>query len=415
MRQRILRIIRHGVWAVLVMSAGCAALCGDGRRESVGPPATVLCGIDVLERDQFKALDGRHIAIITNQSGLDRQGNRTVDLLAHAGNCKVVCLFSPEHGLYGNVDAKVDNTVEPKTGLKVWSLYGRTTRPSPEMLQGVDTLVYDIQDVGARFYTYSATLGICMEEAAKHHLHFIVLDRPNPITGVMVDGPIADKEHFGFTAYGPMPVTHGLTFGELARLYNDAWNVHCDLQVIPMQGWKRKMWFDETGLTWIDPSPNIRNLTQALLYPAVCLLEATNVSVGRGTDQPFEYFGAPWIDGQKLSAALNAAHLPGLRFIPIEFTPTENRWKGKKCQGVYIIVTDRDRYESALSGITIVYTLRNLFGDQFQFDKVEHLLQNKQAITALRSGQTPRQVEAGWQAGLQKFEELRKKYFLYRN
>jgi uncharacterized protein YbbC (DUF1343 family) len=413
MRQPILHVFRYGIWAVLVLFAGCASVCRDGRREAVGPPANVLCGIDVLERDQFKALAGRHIAIITNQSGLDRQGNRTIDLLAHAGNCQVVCLFSPEHGLYGNVDAKVDNTVEPKTGLKVWSLYGKTTRPSPEMLQGVDTLVYDIQDVGARFYTVSVTLGICMEEAAKHHLQFVVLDRPNPITGVMVDGPIADKEHFGFTAYGPMPVTHGLTSGELARLYNDAWGVHCDLRVIPMQGWKRKMWFDETGLTWINTSPNMRNLTQALLYPAVCLLEATNVSVGRGTDQPFEFFGAPWIDGQKLSGALNAARLPGLRFIPIEFTPTESRWKGKQCQGVYILVTNRDRYESALSGITIVYTLRNLFGDKFAFDKVEHLLQNKQAIVALRNGQTPAQVQAGWQADLAKFRDLRRKYFLY--
>ena len=234
--------------------------------------------------------------MITNQTGLTIDGRRTVDLLASAHNCKLVKIFSPEHGLFGKLDEKVGNTVEEKTGLPVLSLYGETRRPSAEMLEGIDTLVYDIQDVGARFYTYESTMGICMQEAAKHKLKFIVLDRPNPVTGTLVDGPIADPSHFGFTAFNAEPVAHGMTIGELAQMFNDAFDIHCDLTVIKMQGWQRSMWFDETNLTWVNPSPNMRNLTQALLYTGICLLEATNVSVGRGTDQPFELFGAPWIN-----------------------------------------------------------------------------------------------------------------------
>jgi uncharacterized protein YbbC (DUF1343 family) len=393
-------------------TVGCASVSSTSvRREPHGPPADVLCGIDVLERDAFKQLEGRHIALITNQTGLDREGRTTVELLAHAPNLKVVCLFSPEHGLWGNVDAKVDNSVEPKTGLKVYSLYGKTYRPTDEMLQGVDTLVYDIQDVGARFYTYSATLGNCMESAAQHHLKFVLLDRPNPITGTFVDGPVADK--FGFTAFGPMPVTHGMTFGELARLYNDAFNVHCDLTVVPIEGWHRRMWYDETGLTWINPSPNLRNLNQAILYPAVCLLERTNVSVGRGTDEPFSTFGAPWIDGRKLSAALNAANLPGLRFIPIQFTPRESKFKGEPCSGVYVLLTDRDAFQPIRSGVTILWTIRHLFGDQFQIDKADQLLDSKKTLQAIKDATDPHQIQHAWTAELRQFKAVRQKYLIY--
>ena len=403
--------------SLLLLVGGCQTSVGasDGRRPAVGRPQDVLTGLDVLKRDQFKQLAGRNVALITNQTGRDRDGNHILDLLAGAPGMKVVKIFSPEHGLYGNVDEKVGHSVEPKTGLKVYSLYGETRRPTTQMLEGVDTMVFDIQDVGARFYTYSATLGNCMQEAGKRGIRFVVLDRPNPITGVLVDGPIADKEHQGFTAFGPMPVVHGMTFGELAQLYKGEWGVKCDLEVIRVQGWKRPMWWDETNLPWINPSPNMRNLTQAELYPAVCLLEATNVSVGRGTDQPFELFGAPWIDGRKLSTELNARELPGLRFVPIEFTPTSAKFKGEKCQGVYIIATDRVAYQPVRSGVTMAWCLNQLFPGKFTVDKVVNLLQNKRAMEAIKTSKDPGQIEKVWQEDLDRFKAMRKKYLLYSN
>ena len=399
---------------VLLLTACATTPNPSARRNALGPPADVLCGIDVLKRDHFKLLDGRRVALITNHTGRDRDGNSTPELLAKAGNFKLVCLFSPEHGLYGAVDEKVGDTTDPRTGLHVYSLYGKTTRPTAQMLEGVDTLVYDIQDVGARFYTYSVTLGICMEEAARHKLKFVLLDRPNPITGMLADGPLAEKEHFGFTAFGPMPIAHGMTFGELANLYNREWGIHCDLRVVPMEGWRRQMWFDETGLPWTAPSPNMRNLNATVLYPAVCLLEATNISVGRGTDQPFEQFGAPWIDARKLSAALNAAALPGVRFLPIGFTPTESHFKGQPCQGVHILVTDRNAFAPARSGVTLVWTIRQLFGDQFEFAKVERLLQSPRAMDAIRSATDPRQIESTWQTELAEFKAIRRKCLIYK-
>jgi uncharacterized protein YbbC (DUF1343 family) len=392
----------------------CLTAVAQERRPARGAPADVLTGLDVLERDHFKPLQGKNIAIITNQTGRDRAGKTIVEVLTHAPGVKVVCLFSPEHGLYGIKDEKVGNSVDPTSGLRVWSLYGRTRQPTDEMLKGVDTLVYDIQDVGARFYTYSATLGLCMESAGEHKLGMYVLDRPNPITGLIVEGPLADKSHLGFTAFRPIPVSHGMTFGELAQLYKGAFGVDCDLHVVQMENWKRSMWFDETGLTWINPSPNMRNLTQALLYPGICLLEATNVSVGRGTDQPFEMFGAPWIDGQKLAAALDGLNLPGLRFIPIEFTPNSSKFKDEKCQGVYIIVTDRNTMQPVPAGVTICWTLKHLFGDKFEIAKVERLLQNHAAQQAIESATDPKTIPKTWQADLGKFKKMREKYLIYK-
>jgi uncharacterized protein YbbC (DUF1343 family) len=373
----------------------------------------VLCGIDVLKRDSFKQLDGRKVAIITNHTGRDIEGNRTVDVLAAAKNLTVVRLFSPEHGLYGNLDERIGHGRDEKTGLMVYSLYGQTRRPTAEMLEGIDTLVFDIQDIGARFYTYISTMGLCMEEAAKHNIRFVVLDRPNPITGLTVDGPIADRMHFGFTAYGPIPVVHGMTVGELARMFNQDTKIGADLHVIQMQGWKRSMWFDQTGLTWVNPSPNMRNLTQAALYPAVCLMEASNISVGRGTDQPFETFGAPWIDGRKLAAALNDAKLPGLRFVAIEFTPTSSKFKDQKCQGVYILVTDRTALEPVMSGLTMAWTLKKLFGEQFDINTVVRLLQNEQAQAALKTTDDPKTLPRVWSDDLERFKSVRAKYLIY--
>ena len=376
--------------------------------------ADVLCGIDVLERDNYKQLDGRKVAIITNQTGRDRAGRRVVDLLHDAKNLTVVRLFSPEHGLYGKLDEKVGHGVDEKSGLKVYSLYGETKRPTDEMLEGVDTLVFDIQDIGTRYYTYIATMGNCMQEAAKRKIRFVVLDRPNPIGGTRVAGPIAEEKFFGFTAFGPLPVVHGMTAGELAGLFNDEYKIHCDLTVIPCEGWSRDMWFDATDLMWVNPSPNMRNLTQATLYPCVGLLEGTNVSVGRGTDQPFELFGAPWIDGRKLAAALNGANLPGLRFVPIEFTPTSSVHKGKNCQGAYLIVTDRNALQPVTSGLSIAWHLRKLFGDEFKIDDVVKLLQSRAALEAMKSSTDPSTLSTTWKGDLESFRKTRAKYLLYR-
>jgi uncharacterized protein YbbC (DUF1343 family) len=410
LHQTQLRRFRFAMLWVLLCSCGCAS---EARRNASGGPATVLTGIDVLERDGFKMLAGKRVALITNQTGRDRDGNRTVDLLAKAPGVKVTKLFSPEHGLFGLLDEKVSDATDPSTGLHVYSLYGKTRRPTTQMLDDVDVMVFDIQHVDARYYTYTATMGNCMEEAAKRKIKFVVLDRPNPTTGLIVDGPIADKEHLGFTAYGPTPIAHGMTMGELAQLYNREYSIGCDLEVVKLEGWKRAMWFDETGLMWVNPSPNMRNLTQAVLYLSVTLLEATNVSVGRGTDQPFEYFGAPWIDGKKLSAELNTADLPGLRFVPMEFTPKESKFKGERCEGVYIIVTDRNIYEGARSGVTFAWMLRKLFGDQFQLEKVENLLQNKRAMEAIRTAKDPKEIEKVWEEDLSWFKIVRQKYLLY--
>jgi uncharacterized protein YbbC (DUF1343 family) len=281
------------------------------------------------------------------------------------------------------------------------------------MLEGVDTLVFDIQDIGTRFYTYPTTMALCMEAAKRHGIRMVVLDRPNPITGVRVDGPVADKKHFGFTAYGATPLVHGLTVGELARLYNEEFGIGCELTIIQLEGWRRSMWWDETGLMWTNPSPNMRNPTQAVLYPAVGLLEASNVSVGRGTDQPFELFGAPWVDAKKLAAALNGARLPGLRFVPIEFTPRESKFKGQECQGVYIILTDRSAVEPARSGITFAWMLRKLFGDDYKIDLLGRMIQSDPALAAVKEAVDPAAVSAAWDGDLEKFNQVRKKYLLY--
>ena len=389
--------------AILVMMLSTSAFAaGD-----------VLCGIDVLKRDNFAPLRGKRIAIITNQTGRDRDGNRTVDLLLAAPDVKVAHLFSPEHGLYGNLDEKVGHGVDAKTHLKVFSLYGETREPSDEMMTGIDALVYDIQDVGARYYTYTATLGLCMQAAAKHHVQMWVLDRPLPITGNIVDGPIADKDKLNFTGFAQIPIAYGLTLGELANFDRGELHTDCDLHVVEMQGWKREMWFDDTGLTWVNPSPNMRNPTQALLYLAVGQIEGTNVSVGRGTDQPFELFGSPWIDGRKLASSLNVAKLPGLRFVPIEFTPTSSKFKDELCHGVYIIVTDRDRDTPVRAGFTIAWQLHKLFGEKFEIDKMLPLLKSDAALAALKSASDPGEILKAWEDDLRAFKKTREKYLLY--
>lgn len=374
----------------------------------------VATGIDVLTEQQFSPLRGKRVALVTNQSGLDQQGRRTVDLLAAAPDVKLVKLFSPEHGLFGLLDEKVSDTIDPKTGLHVYSLYGKTNKPSPEMMQGIDVLVFDIQDAGARYYTYTATLGLCMEACAAAKAKLLLLDRPNPLTGNLVDGPIADEKSLGFTAYAPIPVSHGMTLGELAKYYNGERKIGCDLEVIEMRGWNRAMWFDETNLTWINPSPNLRNPTQALLYLGVGQIEAANISVGRGTDQPFELLGAPWIDGRKLAAALNDLKLPGLRFTPIHFTPRSSKFAEKECQGVYIGVTDRAAIQPVKMGIALAWTLHREFGEKFDLAKVNHLLKSASEMERIKSEKSFEEACTGWEKELAGFKATREKYLIYK-
>ena len=373
-----------------------------------------LNGIDVLKRDGFAQLRGRKVGLITNHTGRDIEGNSTIDLLFKAPEVKLVALFSPEHGIRGALDQeKITNSVDEKTGLPVYSLYGETRRPTAEMLKGIDTLVFDIQDVGARFYTYISTLGLALEEAGKQKIRLVVLDRVNPINGLEVEGPLADGDKLSFIAHHQIPVRHGMTIGEMAMLFNTERAINADLQVVRMDGWTRESWLDQTGLSWVNPSPNMRSLTQATLYPGVCLLEPTNVSVGRGTDTPFEVIGAPWIDGRKLAEALNRAGLPGVRFIPVRFTPKTSVHKDAECGGVNILITDRSRFEPVLTGLEMAAQIRRLFGAAFNADRFLRLLVNQKVFDAFQKGADGRAMKLLYEGDLDGFRAIRRKYLLY--
>ncbi len=378
-----------------------------------GVSEKVLTGIDVLERDNFKPLAGMRLGLVTNHTGRDRQGRPTIDVLSKAPGVKLVALFSPEHGIRGLADENVSDSKDDVTGLPIYSLYGETRRPKPEQLKDLDALVFDIQDVGVRFYTYISTLGFLLEEAAKAKLPVFILDRPNPIGGVDVDGPVADQDKLSFTSYHTIPTRHGLTIGELGQLFNRQRNIGADLRVIKMEGWHRWMWFDETNLTWINPSPNMRSLTQATLYPGVGLLETTNVSVGRGTDTPFEIVGAPWIQGDTLADYLNQRGAPGVRFVPVRFTPKASVFKDVECGGVNIIITDRAAFRPLLTGIEMALALRKLYPNDWQVDKYLRLLVNADTLERVKRGESARDIVSSWNSGLQEFRRARAEVLLY--
>ena len=400
--------------AAAELLAGIARLNSNtARAASSVADAQVLNGIDVLERDGFKQLAGLRIGLVTNQTGRDRAGRTTIDVLFKAPAVKLVALFSPEHGIRGLADEKVSDTKDEQTGLPVYSLYGESRRPKAEQLKDLDALVYDIQDVGVRFYTYIATLGYVMEEAGKARLPLFVLDRPNPINGNDFEGPIADADKLSFTAYHTLPVRHGLTIGELARLYNEERHIGADLRVIKMEGWRRAMWFDATGQVWINPSPNMRSLAEAALYPGIGLLETTNLSVGRGTDTPFEVIGAPWLDGQKLASYLNARRIAGVRFIPIRFTPKSSVFKNEECGGINLVITERSQFQSVLTGVEIAVALHSLFPADWKVDSYSRLLVNADALDHLKRGESAEQIGRSWATSLENFRRLRAKYLLY--
>ena len=394
------------------------ASLNDARGESAaGAEATagaeVLTGIDVLARDNFKQLQGMRVGLVTNHTGRDRRGRQTIDVLHTAPGVRLVALFAPEHGIRGQLDEKVSDATDEKTGLPIYSLYGETRRPKPEQLKDLDALVFDIQDIGARFYTYISTLGNVLEEAAKAGKPVFVLDRPNPIGGTEVEGPIADPDKLSFIAYHTIPVRHGMTVGELAGLFNEQRKLGADLRVIKMENWRRAMWLDATGLTWVNPSPNMRSLTEATLYPGVGLLETTNLSVGRGTDTPFELIGAPWLDGQKLAAHLNARNLPGIRFVPVRFTPKASVFKNEECGGVNLIITNRATFRPVRTGIELAVALRRLYPTEWKVDGYLRLLVNADALARVRAAEEPDAITRAWQTRLDEFKTARARFLLY--
>jgi uncharacterized protein YbbC (DUF1343 family)/CubicO group peptidase (beta-lactamase class C family) len=419
LRSRVATVAAAAMSGAAVRSAGVR---GPGVTSRPGAKVDpVLTGIDVLVRDGFKQLRGKRVGLITNHTGRSRDGMATIDLLHRAPGVALVALFSPEHGIRGVLDADVPAAKDEKTGLAIHSLFyqGGTGRPQEGSLSGIDTLVIDLQDIGARFYTYQLAMGYVMEEAARRRIAVVVLDRPNPINGWQIEGPASREPGAGesantFIAYLPMPIRHGMTMGELARLYNEEKNINADLAVIAMENWRRDYWYDETGLAWINPSPNMRNLNQATLYPGIGMIEYSNISVGRGTDQPFEQLGAPWINGRQLAERLNARRLPGVRFYPVTFTPTSSKYANEECHGVFMVITNRQALPPVRVGFEVASVLFSLYGDKYEPANMWRLVGSEPLVAQIRQGVDPAAMAAQWSADEARWRRLRAKHLLYR-
>ena len=379
---------------------------------------TVLTGIDVLESQDFELLKGKRIGLLTNQTGVDSSGRRTIDVLAHAPGVQLTAIFSPEHGVTGELDTThVGNSRDAATGITVYSVYGgkdAARRPPLDVLKQLDAVVFDLQDAGVRFYTYETTLGYCLEEVAKAGIPLIVLDRPNPISGALIQGPVSEPGRENFTNYGLVPVRNGMTMGELAQMFNSEHNIHAKLTVVAMQGWMRGDWLDSTGVEWINPSPNLRSLTEAEVYPGVGLIEGTNISVGRGTETPFELVGAPWINAHEFAAYLNARQIPGVRFVPITFTPTSSNYSGQPCHGVNIVLTNREFLDAPEFGMELASALLKLYPQQYHVEKILDILASKAVYDELVRGEDPHRIDLDWQGDLLNFQKIREKYLIYK-
>jgi uncharacterized protein YbbC (DUF1343 family) len=390
-------------------------LAGAGVHRVVARNAETLTGLDVLEAEDFRPLKGKRIGLITNHTGIDRHGLRNIDAMRSAG-IDIAALFSPEHGFAGAEDREgIGDTTVPATGIRVYSLYGKTLRPTPEMLRGLDALVFDIQDIGVRFYTYETTMGYCMEAAAKAGIPYYVLDRPNPITGVHVEGPMLDPDKLSFVGYRPMPLRHGMTMGELARCFNDENKIGARLTVVAMKDWQRGDWFDSTNLPWVNPSPNMRSLNAALLYPGVAMLEyAKNYSVGRGTDAPFEHIGAEFIKGRELASYLDKRMIPGVRIYPVRFTPSSSNLSGKSIEGIRFVITQREAFDSVRLGLEIAAALQKLYPNKMEFAGSKRLIGNDSVIQSLQAGEDPRAIVQRLTDELAPFLETRARYLIYK-
>ena len=377
------------------------------------PKHPVLTGIEVLERMKFRPLQGKRVGLITNHTGQTHDGRRTIDILAHAPGVELKAILSPEHGPEGKLEGEVESSRDAATGLPIYSLYGKTRRPTDEMLKELDILVFDIQDAGVRFYTYISTMGYAMEEAAKRNIGFMVLDRPNPLTG-SVEGPMLDPDKLSFVGYYPMPIRHGMTVGELATMFNEEKRMGLNLEVIWMDGWRPTFWFDETDLKWIPPSPNLKTFAGALVYAGVELLRAGGVSVGRGTETPFELFGAPWVNTGELLRYLKRRKIPGVRFSPATFTPSADLYAGQVCHGLQMRFTTRDRslVLPVTLGVELLAALHKLYPKQFQLQKTIRLLGSQDTLERIERGDDPRNIASAW-AGAWMFWKQTERYRYY--
>ncbi|KAB2495512.1 exo-beta-N-acetylmuramidase NamZ family protein [Priestia endophytica] len=378
----------------------------------------VELGVETLFREHKNLLKGKRVGLITNPTGVDSELRSSVDLFAEDPDIELTALYGPEHGVRGDAQAgdKVDYYIDEKTGLPVYSLYGDTRKPTPEMLKNVDILVFDIQDVGARFYTYIYTMAYAMEAAKEQGIPFVVLDRPNPLGGEVVEGPVLEEKYSSFVGKYPIPLRHGMTVGELAQLFNKEFGIGADLTVVKMKKWKRSFDYDETNLPFVMPSPNMPTLETAFVYPGTGLIEGTNVSEGRGTTKPFELLGAPFINGTELSEKLNNLHLDGVKFRAASFTPSFSKHSGQLSHGVQVYVTDREKYQSVETGLHIVKTIHDLYGEEFSFNKsgnFDLLIGNSWVREELEKGTDVEDIIAKWQKDTKAFKKIRKQYLLY--
>ena len=413
LRAKILSFVNEAIGPVSVERGLASRPLPSQDEQGENNNEMVQTGIDVLVAEKFDSLAGLRLGLITNHSGIDSAGRRTVDLLHKARGVKLVSIFSPEHGFSGKAEGRVASAKEPLTGLPMHSLYGNTLSPTQTMLAGLDALIFDIQDAGARFYTYISTMGYAMEACAKRGIPFYVLDRPNPINALLVQGPVLDSNLRSFTGYFPLPVRHGMTVGELAKMFNAERKMGVKLHVIKMHGYERSHWYDETGLLWLSPSPNLQTLTEAILYPGVAMVEGANVSVGRGTMTPFELFGAPWVNGEELASYLNNRNIQGVRFMPVDFKPNSSLFKNQLCHGVQIVLLNRQMLDSPALGIEIASALYRLHPKDFQIDKTLGLIGSRKVLQAIKAGQDPATIAQDWQGQLEQFCMLRSRYLLY--
>lgn len=376
--------------------------------------ARVKTGLEVLIERNFGPLEGKRVGLITADTAITHDRRRAIDVFAAAPKLKLAAIFTPEHGLSASGEGSMEDGVDRLTGVRVYSLYHRGRyRPTAQMLQDVEALVYDVPQNGARFLTRITTLGYAMEAAAQKGIPFYVLDRPNGINGVDMAGPLLDEKYLSFVGYMRMPIRHGMTAGELARMYNGEKKLGVDLHVIPMQGWKRSMWFDETGLEWVNPSPNIRSLTQATLYPGVCLLEGRQVSVGRGTEMPFQMVGAPWYRGREVAAYLNGLQLPGVRFVPRRFRPNASAYKDQDCDGLEILLVNRAVFDPVLLGLELLGATLKFHPGQFDLGHALRLLGSDEAAQRLQRGQTGREILEAMRGQIEEFRKIRATYLVY--
>ena len=406
-----------------------AALTGYNEMQSAARklPArngTVKTGIDVLESSHFAALhptksgSPRRIGLLTNQTGIDADGRRTIDILAKVPGILLDVIFSPEHGVTGTLDTiHVNNTKDEATGIAVYSVYGgkeSARHPPIDVLKRLDAVVIDIADAGVRFFTYETTVGYFLEAAAKAGIEVVILDRPNPVTGSIVEGPVSEEGRENFTNYMPEPVRGGMTLAELARFFNGERHIGARLEIVPMEGWQRGDWFDSTGVAWVNPSPNLRDMVEATVYPGVGMIEGANISVGRGTDTPFEIVGAPWIKGREFAAYLNAREIQSVRFIPVSFTPSSSNFAGQRCEGINLIVLDRNLLDATELGIELASALHKLYPGDFKLDRLSDLLVNQPVLQSIDAGEDPRRIVQDWQPRLEEFLRAREKYLLYK-